>query len=72
MKTETDLKLENFIYMHMHFLGYKKKETADNESLEQYVIIIKVSFNFKKRNYGTVEKTLYKETLKSALHHQYK
>lgn len=55
----------------MHFLGYKKKETADNESLEQYVIIIKVSFNFKKRNYGTVEKTLYKEVLKSALHHQY-
>lgn len=32
--------------MHMNFLGYKKKETADNESLEQYVIIIKVSFNF--------------------------
>lgn len=30
----------------MHLLGYKKKETADNESLEQYVIIIKVSFNF--------------------------
>lgn len=31
--------------MHMHLLGYKKKEfeTADNESLEQYVIIIKVS-----------------------------
>lgn len=59
--------------MHMHFLGYKKKETADNESLEQYVIIIiiKVSFNLKKRNYGTVEKTLYKEILKSALHHQY-
>lgn len=55
----------------MHFLGYKKKETADNESLEQYVIIIKVSFNLKKRNYGTVEKTLYKEILKSALHHQY-
>lgn len=56
--------------MHMHFLGYKKKETADNESLEQYVIIIiKVSFNLKKRNYGTVEKTLYKEILKSALHH---
>lgn len=55
----------------MHFLGYKKKETADNESLEQYVIIIiKVSFNLK-RNYGTVEKTLYKEILKSALHHQY-
>lgn len=57
--------------MHMNFLGYKKKETADNESLEQYVIIIKVSFNLKKRNYGTVEKTLYKEILKSALHHQY-
>lgn len=58
--------------MHMHLLGYKKKETADNESLEQYVIIIiKVSFNLKKRNYGTVEKTLYKEILKSALHHQY-
>lgn len=57
--------------MHMHFLGYKK-DTADNESLEQYVIIIiKVSFNLKKRNYGTVEKTLYKEILKSALHHQY-
>lgn len=56
----------------MHLLGYKKKETADNESLEQYVIIIKVSFNFKKkRNYGTVGKTLYKEILKSALHHQY-
>lgn len=57
----------------MHLLGYKKKEfeTADNESLEQYVIIIKVSFNLKKRNYGTVEKTLYKEILKSALHHQY-
>lgn len=53
--------------MHMHFLGYKKKETADNESLEQY----KVSFNLKKRNYGTVEKNLYKEILKSALHHQY-
>lgn len=35
--------------MHMHLLGYKKKETADNESLEQYVIIIKVSFNFKKK-----------------------
>lgn len=36
--------------MHMHFLGYKKKETADNESLEQYVIIIiKVSFNLKKK-----------------------
>lgn len=51
----------------MHFLGYKKKETADNESLEQY----KVSFNLKKRNYGTVEKNLYKEILKSALHHQY-
>lgn len=45
----------------MHVLGYKKKETADNESLEQYVIIIKVSINLKKkRNYGTVEKTLYK------------
>lgn len=44
----------------MHFLGYKKKETADNESLEQHVIIIKVSFSLKKRNYGTVEKTLYK------------
>lgn len=57
--------------MHMNFLGYKKKETADNESLEQYVIIIKVSFNLIKRNYGTVEKTLYKEILKSALHHQY-
>lgn len=57
--------------MHMHLLGYKKKETADNESLEQYVIIIKVSFNLIKRNYGTVEKTLYKEILKSALHHQY-
>lgn len=55
----------------MHLLGYKKKETADNESLEQYVIIIKVSFNLIKRNYGTVEKTLYKEILKSALHHQY-
>lgn len=55
----------------MNFLGYKKKETADNESLEQYVIIIKVSFNLIKRNYGTVEKTLYKEILKSALHHQY-
>lgn len=56
----------------MHLLGYKKKETADNESLEQYVIINKVSFNLKKkRNYGTVEKTLYKEILKSALHHQY-
>lgn len=54
----------------MHFYGYKKKETADNVSLEQY-IIIKVSFNLKKRNYGTVEKTLYKEILKSALHHQY-
>lgn len=35
--------------MHMHLLGYKKKETANNESLEQYVIIIKVSFNLKKR-----------------------
>lgn len=37
--------------MHMHLLGYKKKETADNESLEQYVIIIiiKVSFNLKKK-----------------------
>lgn len=57
--------------MHMNFSGYKKKETADNESLEQYVIIIKVSFNLIKRNYGTVEKTLYKEILKSALHHQY-
>lgn len=56
----------------MHFLGYKTKETADNESLEQYVIIIiKVSFNLKKRNYGTVEKTLYKEIFNSALHHQY-
>lgn len=55
----------------MHLLGYKKKETADNESLEQYVIIIKVSFNLKKRNYGTVEKPLYKEILKSALHHQH-
>lgn len=33
----------------MHLLGYKKKETADNESLEQYVIIIKVSFNLKKK-----------------------
>lgn len=55
----------------MNFLGCKKKETEDNESLEQYVIIIKVSFNLIKRNYGTVEKTLYKEILKSALHHQY-
>lgn len=34
----------------MHLLGYKKKETVDNESLEQYIIIIiKVSFNFKKK-----------------------
>lgn len=33
----------------MHLLGYKKKETADNESLEQYVIIIKVSFNLKEK-----------------------
>lgn len=33
----------------MHVLGYKKKETADNESLEQYVIIIKVSINLKKK-----------------------
>lgn len=33
----------------MHLLGYKKKETANNESLEQYVIIIKVSFNLKKK-----------------------
>lgn len=56
----------------MHVLGYKKKETADNESLEQYVIIIKVSINLKKKkNYGTVEKPLYKGILKSALHHQY-
>lgn len=35
--------------MHMNFLGCKKKETEDNESLEQYVIIIKVSFNLKKK-----------------------
>lgn len=34
----------------MQLLGYKKKETANNESLEQnVVIIIKVSFNLKKK-----------------------
>lgn len=49
MKIQTDKKLENVIYMHMHFLGYKKKETADNESLEQHVIIIKLSFSLKKK-----------------------
>lgn len=59
--------------MHMHFLGYKTKETADNESLEQMLLLL-LKYRLilkKKRNYGTVEKTLYKEIFKSALHHQY-
>lgn len=41
----------------MHVLGYKKKETADNESLEQYVIIIKVSINLKKKKLRDCRKT---------------
>lgn len=41
----------------MNFLGYKKKETADNESLEQYVIIIKVSINLKKKKLRDCRKT---------------
>lgn len=41
----------------MNFLGYKKKETTDNESLEQYVIIIKVSFHLKKKKLRDCRKT---------------